>query len=101
MILTRENLYNSYLLDCKIKNLLIDKKYNSEIDKTLLDKEIKRLTEFKNEIDTFLPTLTEKELDVLYVISGKLTNKEVSKKYNVVKQTVSRWQNKVLNKINK
>lgn len=101
MKFTKKNLKDFHLLDCKIKNLLIDKKYNSEIDKTLLDKEIKRLTEFKNEIDTFLPTLTENELDVLYVISGKLTNKEVSKKYNVVKQTVSRWQNKVLNKINK
>lgn len=101
MKFTKENLKYYHLLDCKIKNLLIDKEYNYEIDKTLLDKEIKRLTEFKNEIDTILPALTEKELDVLYVISGKLTNQEVSKKYNVVKETVSRWQNRILDKINK
>lgn len=101
MKFTRENLIDFHLLDCKIKNLLIDKEYNSEIDKILLDKEIERLTEFKNEIDNILPTLSEKELDVLYVISGKLTNQEVSKKYNVVKETVSRWQNRILDKINK
>ncbi|MFH5975250.1 LuxR C-terminal-related transcriptional regulator [Clostridium perfringens] len=101
MKFTRENLRDSHLLDCKIKNLLIDKEYNSEIDKTLLDKEIERLTEFKNEIDNILPTLTEKELDVLNIITGTTKNQEVANKYDVTFATICNWEKSLLNKMNK
>ncbi|EOU1117162.1 hypothetical protein AB8I95_003160 [Clostridium perfringens] len=101
MKFTRENLRDYHLLDCKIKNLLIDKEYNSEIDKTLLDKEIERLTEFKNEIDNILPTLTEKELDVLNIITGTTKNQEVANKYNVTFATICNWEKSLLNKMNK
>lgn len=101
MKFTRENLRDFHLLDCKIKNLLIDKEYNSEIDKTLLDKEIERLTEFKNEIDNILPTLTEKELDVLNIITGTTKNQEVANKYDVTFATICNWERTLLNKMNK
>ncbi|TBX13695.1 LuxR C-terminal-related transcriptional regulator [Clostridium perfringens] len=101
MKFTRENLRDYHLLDCKIKNLLIDKEYNSEIDKTLLDKEIERLTEFKNEIDNILPTLTEKELDVLNIITGTTKNQEVANKYDVTFATICNWEKSLLNKMNK
>ncbi|MDM0981890.1 hypothetical protein QTJ06_14090 [Clostridium perfringens] len=101
MKFTRENLRDYHLLDCKIKNLLIDKEYNSEIDKTLLDKEIERLTEFKNEIDNILPTLSEKELDVLNIITGTTKNQEVANKYDVTFATICNWEKSLLNKINK
>ncbi|EPB8188196.1 hypothetical protein ACRTAR_003165 [Clostridium perfringens] len=101
MKFTRENLRDYHLLDCKIKNLLIDKEYNSEIDKTLLDKEIERLTEFKNEIDNISPTLTEKELDVLNIITGTTKNQEVANKYNVTFATICNWEKSLLNKMNK
>ncbi|EOU2091094.1 hypothetical protein C0L73_14585 [Clostridium perfringens] len=101
MKFTRENLIDLHLLDCKIKNLLIDKEYNSEIDKTLLDKEIERLTEFKNEIDNILPTLTEKELDVLNIITGTTKNQEVANKYYVTFATICNWERTLLNKMNK
>lgn len=101
MKFTRENLIDFHLLDCKIKNLLIDKEYNSEIDKTLLDKEIERLTEFKNEIDNILPTLTEKELDVLNIITGTTKNQEVANKYDVTFATICNWEKSLLNKMNK
>ena len=101
MKFTRENLIDFHLLDCKIKNLLIDKEYNSEIDKTLLDKEIERLTEFKNEIDNILPTLTEKELNVLNIITGVTTNQKIANKYDVTFQTVCNWERTLLKKINK
>ncbi|HFL2519634.1 TPA: hypothetical protein ACG3HC_003515 [Clostridioides difficile] len=101
MKFTRENLRDFHLLDCKIKNLLVDKEYNSEIDKTLLDKEIERLTEFKNEIDNILPTLTEKELDVLNIITGTTKNQEVANKYNVTFATICNWEKSLLNKMNK
>lgn len=101
MKFTRENLIDLHLLDCKIKNLLIDREYNSEIDKTLLDKEIERLTEFKNEIDNILPTLTEKELDVLNIITGTTKNQEVANKYNVTFATICNWEKSLLNKMNK
>lgn len=101
MKFTRENLIDLHLLDCKIKNLLIDKEYNSEIDKTLLDKEIERLTEFKNEIDNILPTLSEKELDVLNIITGTTKNQEVANKYNVTFATICNWEKSLLNKMNK
>ncbi|HHL2067837.1 TPA: hypothetical protein ACQ3W1_003101 [Clostridium perfringens] len=101
MKFTRENLRDYHLLDCKIKNLLIDKEYNSEIDKTLLDKEIERLTEFKNEIDNILPTLTEKELDILNIITGTTKNQEVANKYNVTFATICNWEKSLLNKMNK
>lgn len=101
MKFTRENLRDYHLLDCKIKNLLIDKEYNSEIDKTLLDKEIERLTEFKNEIDNILPTLSEKELDVLNIITGTTKNQEVANKYNVTFATICNWEKSLLNKMNK
>lgn len=101
MKFTRENLRYYHLLDCKIKNLLIDKEYNSEIDKTLLDKEIERLTEFKNEIDNILPTLSEKELDILNIITGTTKNQEVANKYNVTFATICNWEKSLLNKMNK
>ncbi|WP_142421000.1 LuxR C-terminal-related transcriptional regulator [Clostridium perfringens] len=101
MKFTRENLRDFHLLDCKIKNLLIDKEYNSEIDKTLLDKEIERLTEFKNEIDNILPTLTEKELDVLNIITGTTKNQEVANKYDVTFATICNWEKSLLKKMNK
>ncbi|HHD2824505.1 TPA: hypothetical protein ACOTHD_002965 [Clostridium perfringens] len=101
MKFTRENLIDLHLLDCKIKNLLIDKEYNSEIDKTLLDKEIERLTEFKNEIDNILPTLSEKELDILNIITGTTKNQEVANKYNVTFATICNWEKSLLNKMNK
>ncbi len=101
MKFTRENLRDYHLLDCKIKNLLIDKEYNSEIDKTLLDKEIERLTEFKNEIDNILPTLSEKELDILNIITGTTKNQEVANKYNVTFATICNWEKSLLNKMNK
>ena len=101
MKFTRENLIDLHLLDCKIKNLLIDKEYDSEIDKTLLDKEIERLTEFKNEIDNILPTLTEKELDILNIITGTTKNQEVANKYNVTFATICNWEKSLLNKMNK
>ena len=101
MKFTRENLRDFHLLDCKIKNLLVDKEYNSEIDKTLLDKEIERLTEFKNEIDNILPTLTEKELDVLNIITGTTKNQEVANKYDVTFATICNWERTLLNKMNK
>ena len=101
MKFTRENLRDYHLLDCKIKNLLIDKEYNSEIDKTLLDKEIERLTEFKNEIDNILPTLTEKELDVLNIITGTTKNQEVANKYDVTFATICNWEKSLLKKMNK
>lgn len=101
MKFTRENLIDLHLLDCKIKNLLIDKEYNSEIDKTLLDKGIERLTEFKNEIDNILPTLSEKELDILNIITGTTKNQEVANKYNVTFATICNWEKSLLNKMNK
>lgn len=100
MKFTKENLKYYHLLDCKIKNLLIDKEYNYEISKTLLDDEIKILSEFKNKIDNILPTLTEKELDVFNIMAGITRNQEIANKYDVTFQTICYWERTLLKKIN-
>lgn len=100
MKISKENLLYYNFIDCKIKNLLIDKKYNSELNNYLIDKELSELMSFKNKLDSILPNLSKKELNLFSIFTGEYTNRDVAKIYNVTEQTICLWKNDLLKKIN-
>lgn len=100
MKISRKNLLYYRFIDCKIKNLIIDKQYNSESNNYLIDKELNELMSFKNRLDSILPSLSKKELNLFSIFTGKYTNRDVAKIYSVTEQTICLWKNDLLKKLN-
>lgn len=93
-------------IDTTIENTGKTNKINSTVENTFeriekLQRELKQLELKKKKIENVISCLSKFENDIFLGLTGKMSNTQLSIKYNVTVQNICKNKNLLLNKINR
>ena len=101
-----ENISSITGIDTTFENTGKTNKVNSTVENTFeriekLQRELKQLEFKKKKIDNVITSFNSYEKDLFSSLKGKMSNTQLSIKYNVTEQHISMLKNSLIEKINK